>query len=117
MKGVQERDKMKRWICKGTGITLVIIPYWWDKKIESLAATIRVARPDIPFPSALLSGLPISTLSPQRIQKGRNQNMMMRVVKNYTKEMETASRDVDVKGWYCDYLLIGLHFLRDQLLH
>ena len=29
------------------GITLIEVPYWWDKKADSLAATIYRARPDV----------------------------------------------------------------------
>jgi hypothetical protein len=36
-----ERDKEKRQVCKDNGITLIEIPYWWDKTLPSLAATIR----------------------------------------------------------------------------
>ena len=32
---------------KEMGITLLQIPYWWDKKIASLRATIAKVRPDI----------------------------------------------------------------------
>ena len=30
-----------------SGITLTQVPYWWDRKIESLAATIYNTRPDL----------------------------------------------------------------------
>jgi hypothetical protein len=29
------------------GITLIRVPYWWDRKSESLASTIYVQRPDL----------------------------------------------------------------------
>lgn len=41
------RDEMKRNECKKHGITLIEIPYWWDKTKESLFATIHKSRPDI----------------------------------------------------------------------
>jgi hypothetical protein len=41
-----------------SGITLITIPYWWDKKFESLAATIHARRPD------LFDGTPIGTPIP-----------------------------------------------------
>lgn len=34
-------------MCKEVGITLIEIPYWWDKKLPSLCATIYNSRPDI----------------------------------------------------------------------
>ncbi len=44
---VRQRDKNKRTICYNTGISLIVIPFWWDKKIESVVQTIRMTRPDI----------------------------------------------------------------------
>jgi hypothetical protein len=38
-------DNAKRDACKYAGITLVEIPFWWNQKMESLVATIRVQRP------------------------------------------------------------------------
>ena len=31
----------------GKGITLIEVPYWWDKKISSLAATVYNQRPEL----------------------------------------------------------------------
>ena len=33
--------------CKEIGITVIDVPYWWDKKKESLMATIKMKRPDL----------------------------------------------------------------------
>ncbi len=62
---VQERDKLKRWICSRDGITLVVIPYWWNKTPESIARTIHEARPDMLFPEELLKGDSIRTEAPK----------------------------------------------------
>ena len=35
------RDKEKKLLCEQFGIQLIIIPYWWDNKIESLQKTIQ----------------------------------------------------------------------------
>jgi hypothetical protein len=43
----QERDEEKRKVCKELGITLIEIPYWWDRTNESLMATIHNYRPDL----------------------------------------------------------------------
>ena len=43
----KERDKEKRILCKEKEITLIEIPYWWDKQISSLAATIQNERNDL----------------------------------------------------------------------
>jgi len=56
---IRERDKMKQQICQNNGITLLVIPFWWNKTIESVAQVIHKARPDILFPDSLLKGYPI----------------------------------------------------------
>jgi hypothetical protein len=43
----QATDIKKKRFAEVNGITLVEIPYWWDTKIESLAATIHSYRPDL----------------------------------------------------------------------
>jgi hypothetical protein len=42
-----EWDKNKREACSMQGITLIEVPYWWDLKLGSLAATIRQQRDDL----------------------------------------------------------------------
>jgi len=44
---VQQRDQSKQEICKSRGISLIVIPFWWDKYLESLSHTIHKYRPDI----------------------------------------------------------------------
>lgn len=39
-----ELDAQKREACKREGITLVEIPYWWDRSKESLLSEIKKAR-------------------------------------------------------------------------
>eukprot|EP01114_Cavostelium_apophysatum_P022095 TRINITY_DN7884_c0_g1_i1.p1 TRINITY_DN7884_c0_g1~~TRINITY_DN7884_c0_g1_i1.p1 ORF type:complete len:873 (-),score=176.06 TRINITY_DN7884_c0_g1_i1:3235-5853(-) len=39
-KNFNERDTEKKELCENSGITLVEIPYWWDRRRESLLATI-----------------------------------------------------------------------------
>jgi hypothetical protein len=43
----RQMDLMKEKLCKENGITLVQVPYWWDRKYETLAATIYSHRPDL----------------------------------------------------------------------
>jgi len=43
----QENDERKAGITKDMGITLITIPFWWDKTISFIANTIRDVRPDI----------------------------------------------------------------------
>jgi len=70
----KQRDQFKQEICQKNGITLIVIPYWWDKSIESLAQTIRLLRPDIPLPEYLLQKnhpiLMIDPSLPERFDKG-----------------------------------------------
>jgi hypothetical protein len=41
------RDNNKIQLCEKLGITLIHIPYWWNRNILSLKATIHKKRPDI----------------------------------------------------------------------
>jgi len=43
---------------------LVVIPYWWDKKIESVAQSIRLIRPEVELPARLLVGEPVPSERP-----------------------------------------------------
>jgi hypothetical protein len=65
------RDKRKSEICKEKGklaeplplklgITLIEIPYWWDRKIDSLAATIYSQRPDVLADIPIGNPIPLS---------------------------------------------------------
>jgi hypothetical protein len=40
----KRQDEEKKELCKEKGITLIDIPYWWDRKLNSLAETIRQQR-------------------------------------------------------------------------
>eukprot|EP01114_Cavostelium_apophysatum_P020553 TRINITY_DN6924_c0_g1_i1.p1 TRINITY_DN6924_c0_g1~~TRINITY_DN6924_c0_g1_i1.p1 ORF type:complete len:527 (-),score=89.84 TRINITY_DN6924_c0_g1_i1:359-1939(-) len=44
-----ERDKEKALACERAGITLIVIPHWWDLRKESLAASIHMACPHLNF--------------------------------------------------------------------
>ncbi len=67
---VQRRDKSKQIVCNTMGITLLVVPYWWDMKIESLAQTIHIARPDIVLPSSLLN-MAFSSAIPTKMPQQR----------------------------------------------
>ncbi len=41
------RQKQKRELLESKGITLIEIPYWWDKKLDSLQCTIYASKPEI----------------------------------------------------------------------
>jgi hypothetical protein len=55
----RKRDLEKSYKCKIANITLVHIPYWWDKEKSSLVATIRKHRPDLLLGE--MEGTPIPT--------------------------------------------------------
>jgi len=58
LEGYQLRDNIKLTEMNQRGLTLIIIPCWWDHKIDSLVATIKHYRSD------LLLNYPISCTSP-----------------------------------------------------
>ena len=58
----KQKDKWKTEACQELKITLVIVPYWWDKQAASLAATIQQYRSD--WVTELTIGTAISTVSP-----------------------------------------------------
>ena len=43
----QNRDLEKQKICSRFGIQLIVIPYWWDKKLDSLRKTLNSLNKDI----------------------------------------------------------------------
>jgi hypothetical protein len=59
------RDQEKQAACQSHNITLIQVPYWWDNSIDSLAATIHMARPDVILSVAVdASVAPIPTTEP-----------------------------------------------------
>lgn len=66
----QTRDQAKKAQCQELGITLIEIPYWWDRSKTSLLATIHQYRPDlVPLPP---DGQPIDltfTQQPPRLKE------------------------------------------------
>jgi hypothetical protein len=47
------RDKRKAELSKLNGITLIVIPYWWQFSKDFLYTLIAKLRPDIPLPKFL----------------------------------------------------------------
>jgi hypothetical protein len=43
----QSRDKQKELISQATGITLIVVPYWWRHSEEYLRSRVAEVRPDI----------------------------------------------------------------------
>jgi len=72
------------------GITLIVIPYWWNKSPESVAKMIHLARPDIPFPKELLAGDPI----PNEIPLPQGKSIY------YPKSKDSMHFLYDLQRWY-----------------
>jgi len=43
----RRQDEKKAELCKKKGVSLVQVPYWWDKRTESLVVTLLEKRPDL----------------------------------------------------------------------
>jgi hypothetical protein len=51
---------------KNIGVTLVLIPFWWDRSKESLSATIHQFRPDL---VPVCEGIPIPDSNPSSTEE------------------------------------------------
>jgi len=47
LEAVQRRDMEKRRICEESGIRLLTVPYWWDRSLASLTASLHLHFPSI----------------------------------------------------------------------
>jgi hypothetical protein len=84
---------MKLKFSQEEGISLITIPFWWDKSLSSLAATIHQQRPDL-VPSA--QGSPIPLEMPKQYQ----------VPTKYSPNVPQKYHDnVDPTGWYLPLFL------------
>lgn len=68
MESSPTRDNDKQEICKKLGITLITVPFWWDRDTDSIAATIHAYRPDL-IPSPPPNSKPIPTEMPPKFKK------------------------------------------------
>jgi hypothetical protein len=86
----QQMDEIKKDITSKIGITLISIPFWWNKSLSSLAATIRHYRPDVPL-NVLTDSLPIQSHLPERLKQ-----------RFYYKPNvpQEYSENIDPTGWY-----------------
>jgi hypothetical protein len=53
------RDAQKQIIAKDEGITLIVIPFWWEFTEESLCKRIALQRPDL-FPAFYNANIPLN---------------------------------------------------------
>jgi hypothetical protein len=67
----QRADQIKRNFAKQMGITLISIPFWWDKSPNSLASTIRHYRPEIDINEVFLSKSAIPSEMPAKFQNSQ----------------------------------------------
>jgi hypothetical protein len=94
----KQRDKEKREACIRKGITLIEIPFWWDKSISSLAATIHQYRKDLNI--SHVEGKPIPITLPPGFLAGINKTIILS--KGGTPELmhgEDWDGDKDLTGW------------------
>lgn len=59
---VRELDREKEESCKRIGVTLIVVPHWWDQSRHSLAALIRSHRPDVTLVEDTETGSTLSTV-------------------------------------------------------
>jgi hypothetical protein len=62
----KRRDQAKLNFASQVGITLISIPFWWDRSSDSLAATIQLKRPDL---ISSTNGVAIPLEMPLRFKK------------------------------------------------
>jgi hypothetical protein len=84
----QRADQIKRNFASQMGITLISIPFWWDKSPNSLASTIRLYRPDIN-----ISGISVAEPIPSTIPK-----QLLRLNRTPSAPKEWTD-EIDPTGW------------------
>jgi hypothetical protein len=90
------------------GITLIPIPYWWNKTAGSLAATLSSYRPDFSFSSDVLSderAIPLD-MPPATSNK-------IKYIPNASKYYDER---VDPSGWYMMEMFDGVRVFWDGSL-
>jgi ATP-dependent DNA ligase len=83
----KSRDMTKSALCKQKGITLIEIPYWWDRSYESLAATVYSYRPDVFLEPQ--TGTPIPLTPNERKAKSSNEGTNL---SNFSHSLDSATR-------------------------
>jgi DNA ligase-1 len=96
----QKKDKKKMEVCTKLGIGFIEIPYWWDRTLESLSATLNLKFPDV-F-EKIGSGIPIPTEAPPKKEPIRtNKNIMQ----GYDYKEDSK---INVEGWFMSEKIDGM---------
>ncbi len=102
------RDHIKKQIATANGLTLIEVPYWWDMKRESLAATVYHHRPDLfHFP---VDGLPM--MISHNVPQKQNPLGLMHVKSTLLKPTPWINETTDPTGWYLCPFMTSLHLTR-----
>jgi len=72
---IQNRDDRKKHLSNFIGISLIQVPFWWNRQISSLAETIKYHRPDIILPASI--GFPIPFNIPKQKKRGFKRNIFL----------------------------------------
>eukprot|EP01124_Arcella_intermedia_P022224 TRINITY_DN3269_c0_g1_i22.p1 TRINITY_DN3269_c0_g1~~TRINITY_DN3269_c0_g1_i22.p1 ORF type:complete len:519 (-),score=97.69 TRINITY_DN3269_c0_g1_i22:307-1863(-) len=97
-----ERDLKKRESCAGRGITLVVVPYWWDGKKESLCSTLHLIRPDL-FQKT--QSPPIPSHPPTSKKEGSK--LMDHKIASFLMHGQEWEGELDPTGWFISEKLDG----------
>jgi hypothetical protein len=88
-------------------VTLIEIPYWWDRKFNSLAVTIYTYRPDLfteaPMGKAISLIEPSADLKKRREIQGKHSPFQIFTVDRLKDKIMTATLwepSLDPTGWY-----------------
>jgi hypothetical protein len=93
---IESQDMMKKMQALRQGITLIIVPFWWDRTPQSLIATVKAARPDL-LSDVVVTSPPIPLDMP--IELGRPIEFIEGVGEPMNACFLTRD-DADPTGWY-----------------
>jgi hypothetical protein len=96
-------DELKKKLATDLGITLIQIPFWWDKSLPSILATLQHHRPDIQLDGSYSGSRPISLEMPEKYQKP------FKYRPNASESLDV--NPIDPKRWYY-LLLLTLNIIR-----
>uniref|UniRef100_A0A7S1KUL5 Uncharacterized protein n=1 Tax=Percolomonas cosmopolitus TaxID=63605 RepID=A0A7S1KUL5_9EUKA len=89
IEGQLRRDQLKSDAFAQHGITLIHVPYWWDKSVDSLKASINRLRPDLIEKPLNVEPIPLEPI-----------NMPKFVKKAAAMEPSSWNGRKDLTGWY-----------------